>query len=111
MRFLITAILLVMAAASLGFADGKKPVQPAEGDKCAVCGDIDTIYVTEYYGLVFIDARAATFVVGSDVRGPMGSELIAFENKEDANVFNKDHKGKTVLKFEDITPETLKNPR
>ncbi len=70
--------------------------------------DIEAVYVTEYYRLVLIDARSAYFVVGSDVRGPMGDELIAFETAQDAQAFNKDHKGKSILGFDDVTPETLK---
>jgi nitrous oxide reductase accessory protein NosL len=41
--------------------------------------DIDSIYVTDYYGLTFIDGTKAVYVIGSDVYGPMGRELIPFE--------------------------------
>ncbi len=69
--------------------------------------DVVAIYVTEYYDLRSIDARKAFFVVGSDVYGPMGRELIPFTTKSDAEGFLKDHKGRLILKFEDITPKLI----
>ena len=69
--------------------------------------DIDSIYVHEYYNLTWIDGREAYYVVGSDVYGPMGRELIPFLKKEDASVFMKDHKGK-MLRFGDITDAVVK---
>lgn len=70
--------------------------------------DIDSIYVTDYYNLTFIDGYKAYYVIGSDVYGPMGRELIPFEREADAKEFMKDHKGKNMLMFKDITPEVLK---
>ena len=66
--------------------------------------DIAAIYVTEYYDMKIIDAKSAFFVIGSDVYGPMGKELIPFVNESDAAEFKKDHKGKRILGFEDIKP-------
>lgn len=71
--------------------------------------DIETILVTEYYGLKRIDAKKPYYVIGSDIYGPMGRELIPFLNKEDAEVFMKDHKGRKILQFTDITPSVLEN--
>lgn len=70
--------------------------------------DIDSIYVTDYYGLKFIDAKKAFYVLGSDVYGPMGKELAPFEKETDAKGFMKDHKGQKVVVFQEITDETLK---
>ena len=70
--------------------------------------DIAAIYVTEYYDMKIIDARKAFFVVGSDVYGPMGKELIPLVNKADAEAFMKDHKGRRILKFEEIKPGVIK---
>ena len=70
--------------------------------------DIAAIYVTEYYDMKIIDAKTAFFVVGSDVYGPMGRELIPFVSKSDAEAFKKDHKGQRILRFEDITPGIIK---
>ena len=65
--------------------------------------DIAAIYVMEYYDMKLIDARRAFFVTGSDVFGPMGHELIPFATEEAARTFMKDHKGKRILRFEEIT--------
>jgi len=69
---------------------------------------ITAITVKDYYTLKPIDARQALFVIGSDVYGPMGKELVPFKNAADAQAFLKDHKGKKVLRFSDITPAILK---
>ena len=55
-----------------------------------------------------IDAGSAFFVVGSDVYGPMGKELIPFISRADAEAFKKDHKGNRILRFEDIKPGVIK---
>ena len=69
--------------------------------------DIAAIYVKEYYDMKMVDAKKAFFVTGSDVLGPMGHELIPFANEEDAKTFRNDHKGKRILRFEEITPAVI----
>jgi copper chaperone NosL len=71
--------------------------------------DIAKIYVTEYYSVTAIDGRKAYYVIGSDVRGPMGKELVPFAKKTDADGFLKDHHGRKVLSFDEITRATLNN--
>ena len=71
--------------------------------------DTGDIYVTEYYDLRHIDARKALFVIGSDVYGPMGRELIPLATQKDAHQFLGDHKGKRILKFEDITVKVIQS--
>ena len=66
---------------------------------------IDSIYVTDYYNLTLIDGYEAFFVIGSDVYGPMGRELIPFKTEDDAKVFMKDHRGKSMLRFKEVTVE------
>lgn len=69
--------------------------------------DIVTLSVKEYYSLAMIDARAAFFVSGSDVYGPMGNELIPFRTEKDAASFKLDHRGKRILRFNEITRQTI----
>lgn len=69
--------------------------------------DIDSIYVTDYYNLTLINGYNVHYVVGSDVYGPMGRELVPFAKEKDAVGFMNDHKGKKILRFKDITPEVL----
>jgi nitrous oxide reductase accessory protein NosL len=71
--------------------------------------DIDDIYVTNYYDLTLTDGRSAYYVLGSDIYGPMGRELIPFNKEADAKEFKKDHQGKSVLKFNEINYEMVKS--
>jgi len=71
--------------------------------------DIVDIHVTDYYSVSAIDGRKAFYVIGSDVRGPMGKELVPFAKKAAADGFLKDHHGKKVLSFDEITPAMLKS--
>lgn len=70
--------------------------------------DIVRLFVSDYYGVQQVDARAAWFVVGSDVLGPMGHELVPFATEAGAREFARDHRGKRVLRFDDVTPALLK---
>ena len=69
--------------------------------------EISEIFVTDYYRTAFIDAESAFFVSGSDVMGPMGGELIPLEKREEAETFAKDHGGREILEFDDITPDKI----
>ncbi|MBL3601314.1 MAG: nitrous oxide reductase accessory protein NosL [gamma proteobacterium endosymbiont of Lamellibrachia anaximandri] len=69
--------------------------------------NIDSIGVTEYYGLALINAHEAFYVIGSDVLGPMGHELIPLETKEDAEEFLRDHKGLSIIRFNQVVGEML----
>jgi nitrous oxide reductase accessory protein NosL len=70
---------------------------------------ISVVTVKDYYTLKPVDARKASFVLGGDVYGPMGKELVPFEKPADAQAFLKDHKGKKILRFVDVTPALLKS--
>ncbi|MCR8684123.1 nitrous oxide reductase accessory protein NosL [Campylobacter ureolyticus] len=61
------------------------------------------ILVRDYYTQKIIDAKNAFFVVGSDVLGPMGNELIAFETMKSARTFRLEHGGTEIYKFDEIT--------
>jgi copper chaperone NosL len=68
---------------------------------------IESIYVTDYYELTMIDGKQAWYVLGSDVYGPMGKELIPFKSNEDAKEFLSDHSGKSIMKFNEINSEII----
>ncbi len=71
-------------------------------------GDIKAIWVKDYYSLTLVEGRSASYVIGSDVLGPMGKELIPFAKAGDAKGFLKDHLGEKVLRFDQLTPDVLK---
>lgn len=63
------------------------------------------IAVTDYYNLQPIDAKTALYVIGSDVLGPMGHEFVPLASMADAEDFMKEHKGKRILRFDQVTKD------
>jgi nitrous oxide reductase accessory protein NosL len=72
---------------------------------------IKDIFVKDYYSLNQLPAKDAFYVIGSDIYGPMGHELIPFASRDAADSFLKDHHGKEVLPFDKITPELIESLR
>jgi copper chaperone NosL len=70
--------------------------------------DVVSMTVKDYYDFKPVDAKKAFFVIGSDVYGPMGKEIVPFRKEADAREFLKDHKGKKIVGFGSVTPEMLK---
>ena len=111
--------------AVIEFADGRQAVFDGAKDMFKYYLDIrkydplkgksamQAISVKDYYSKESIDARQAFFVIWSDVYGPMGHEPIPFEKEADAKKFLKEHKGKQILRFKNITSRiivSLDNP-
>lgn len=97
------------------FFDGVKDLlvfyfQPQRYSK-ATGGDIREIWVKDYYTLSWIDGRKALYVIGSDVYGPMGRELIPFAGRDAAQNFMQDHRGRKIIEFEEITEELVQSMR
>ena len=69
--------------------------------------DIRELFVTDYYSVKQVSAQHAYYVIGSDVFGPMGKELVPFEREADADEFVRDHHGASVLRFSEIVPGVL----
>jgi len=81
---------------------GVKKYHPARSSD-----DVAAVYVTDYYTMQPIDAAGAFYVVGSDIYGPMGRELIPFASTTDAETFMRDHRGRQMLPFAAVTPELV----
>lgn len=73
--------------------------------------DIVAVYVTDYYEVTPIPAREAFFVVGSDVLGPMGHELVPHADREAADEFLRDHGGRQIVTFDEVTRALLQSLR
>lgn len=71
--------------------------------------DMASIVVTDYYETELIDAKTAYYVLGSDVLGPMGHELLPFKDEASAKEFMEDHKGNKIIRFQDVTPDIIKS--
>ncbi|MDJ0780982.1 MAG: nitrous oxide reductase accessory protein NosL [Desulfosarcinaceae bacterium] len=71
--------------------------------------DVDKVGVTDYYSLEMIDGRRAFYILGSDIFGPMGKELIPFQKEAEALEFMQDHSGDQVIHYDQITLEIIKS--
>jgi nitrous oxide reductase accessory protein NosL len=69
--------------------------------------NITAVTVKDYYSKKDIDALKAFYVIWGDVYGPMGNEPIPFSTEADAKTFLKEHHGKKILRFKDITLKLL----
>lgn len=69
--------------------------------------ELVAVVVTEFYSLERIDAHQAFFVIGSDVLGPMGHELVPLATRDDAQAFVDDHRGRRILRFDEVTAEVV----
>jgi nitrous oxide reductase accessory protein NosL len=69
--------------------------------------DVELIVTQAYYKQESIHAKDAYFVVGSDVYGPMGHELIPLASEEAAKKFLIEHRGKKIVRFNAITPDMV----
>jgi len=67
--------------------------------------------VRDYYKQKSIDGKTAFYVIGSDVLGPMGHELIPFASMPAAENFLKDHHGTEIISFSTITHERISSMR
>lgn len=98
---------------SVSFFDGVKDMlayyfAPQKfGEKSTV----KEIWVTDYYTQRWLDGTKAFFVIGSDVLGPMGHEFVPFDTLAAAENFKKDHKGKKIVRFEEISHDFVNRLR
>ncbi len=69
--------------------------------------EITKITVTDYYSITSFDGIKAFYVIGSNVYGPMGEELIPFKTLNEAKDFSTKHNGKKIVKFEEILENDL----
>jgi nitrous oxide reductase accessory protein NosL len=70
--------------------------------------DVAAVFVTDYYSLKPLEAERAWFVIGADVLGPMGHELVPFARLEEAQEFLRDHRGRRLLRYQEVTPAEVR---
>jgi len=66
-------------------------------------------WVTDYYTRTHVALEAAFFVIGSDVSGPMGADLVAHGERANAERFLRDHHGTALHPFAEITAEMVRS--
>jgi len=69
--------------------------------------NVVSVFVTNYYDGEVISARTALFVVGSNALGPIGHELIPHRSHVAAEDFMRDHHGRRILRFNEVTKTIL----
>ena len=68
--------------------------------------DVASLRVREYYSQSEAPATGLVYVHGSDLRSPMGRDLVPLSDEEAAAAFRADHGGESVT-FEGITEALL----
>jgi len=77
-------------------------------------GPLTAPWVIEYYSQERRGARGLRYVLGSDLSGPMGPDLVPVEGEEAAERFRADHHADRVLSFDEVTApvvDALFHPR
>jgi copper chaperone NosL len=77
-------------------------------DKAHTMDDVSAILVKGFNSGEWMSGADAYFVVGSNMMGPMGKELIPFADKAAAMEFHKEQGG-NMMTYAEITPEVLKS--
>lgn len=72
-------------------------------------GDVDGAWVTEYYSQERRSARTLFYVLGSDLEGPMGRDLVPVAGRDEAERFRRDHHGARVLAFDEVTSDIVED--
>lgn len=73
--------------------------------------EIADLFVTEYYTTERLPPREVFFVVGSEVMGPMGQELVPVKGREAAESFRRDHGGKKIMTFNGLDFTEVSAPK
>ncbi len=96
------AAKMIMSDRKEYYFDGAKDMFKFYLQKKSSTEGMGLILVTDYYSQNALQARSAFYVIGSDVYGPMGNELIPFSTLKDAKTFAKDHSGDKIITFEEV---------
>lgn len=70
--------------------------------------EVAVAWVKDFDNGAWINAVDANFVVGSNMMGPMGKELIPFSEQAAAMKFQQEQGG-ILMKYAEITPDVLKS--
>lgn len=106
----------VFGDGTVRYFDGPKDlfryrVNPGRYDPGRSAENVTAWYVTEYYSAQLVRAEELFYVLGSDVLGPMGHELVPVAGEDRAEAFRRDHGGRGIYRFSEITAEVLSGVR
>lgn len=102
----------VLADGTARYFDGPKDLfryafDPARFEPGGAAPEVVGRFVTDYYTTRLVPAETARFVVGSDVLGPMGHELVPVVGDDAVRSFLADHHGSHAYPLSEVTPEVL----
>jgi nitrous oxide reductase accessory protein NosL len=64
-------------------------------------------WVTEHLGRSERPARDVLYVMGTDIEGPMGADLVPVDTREHAEQIRTSHHGTRVIAFAEVTSDVL----
>jgi len=70
--------------------------------------DFKHILVTDFKTLKPVKAKGAFYIYGTNVTSPAGDDLVAFNSYADAEEFSKEHNGKRILGFRDVSDALIR---
>lgn len=70
-------------------------------------GAVSEPWVIEYYSQARRPARDLFFVIGTDLHGPMGRDLVPVAGREAADRLSREHHGERVLSFDEVTRDVV----
>jgi len=79
----------------------------SEFDNIHSMDDVSVLWVKDFNSSSWINAVDAYYVVGSNMMGPMGKEMIPFADKAAAMKFHQEQGG-SMMTYSQITPDVLK---
>ncbi len=72
-------------------------------------GTLTEPWVIEYYAQERRDATELLYVTGTDLRSPMGADLVPVDGREAAERMRTDHEGELILAFDEIEPALIES--
>lgn len=70
--------------------------------------DFKDILVTDFKTLKPVKAKGAFYIYGANVTSPAGDDLIPFDSYADAEEFSKNHNGKRILSFKEVSDPLIR---
>ncbi|WP_321778001.1 nitrous oxide reductase accessory protein NosL [Sulfurimonas sp.] len=70
--------------------------------------DFKNILVTDFITLKPINAKGAFYVYGANIISPAGDDLPAFSTYASAQKYSKEHNGKRIMNFKDISDALIR---
>lgn len=70
--------------------------------------DMKEILVTDFSNMQIVKAKSSFFVYGSNVTSPGGDDLVPFASYKEAQKFAKEHNGKRILSFQEVSDALIK---